>query len=730
MPKNNLFHFIKTQPLKQSLLPFEQAKLVQASDRNQNAYFRFELQINGPTTYFDYELLEHHVSVYEQSQDNSQYHYTAHFKDRQKNQFQLHVFFDQRDKPIQCSFTQKESSKQPIIIRDLDNEWQYLARMTSSNLIKPVRLQYNQLVQDLETRFVALEAEADHLSLNIASHYPAYNQKLEQTCDVLQELDLLARDKRYQGMIKMIKYCQLTFKPTEPVDSSLPTAAEPCSSFSRSETAEAICEKTSIPQPALVDASLDKEIDSLRQQYLDVSKEMTVGYAQRINSLYDQSLQLFLQLECIGDSPTTPNIATFYQLHHQIYREGLGLLRGALSQNLFPIAAQLGFLHHRLDDACLAKALIDKNHVFLDFLLTHGHYLLNNQPICLESTMYESAVQYCFQQGEPLLECFTVLIKHQTSLTTAVINGLPLAYLILSDLNHPFRPAIISQELITNKSFYSQLITGLTCCLVQTVDQSALRKQIKKDINLYRHTLSTFPTEKLPQSHREMNKALTMEIAKGTCGSIHDRLIQDPSVVKLTSEVHYIMKGFAKHLSFADRISYRQNNQTALKLTIDKLAMLQSVPYEQIVQGYTLVLHSQKQYMLNYLRSKEIEHLLKTSKSGATSTSKALRRELLQLRGEIAEHQQKSHSAFERISKTHIESSGQDDSSSKAMLLSNMSSLFKKPSSAAASSASAAAASASSPDNDADHELIETAISRWRNGNIDDAISYLTAQLS
>src|SRR5436190_22646762 len=105
MARNVLFNFIElylTDP--QSPLPNCQ-QLERNFTKEGREYYRFGLPHKHPVVFQDepyrYTLLNHHVSVYQtECKANpflSQYHYTAYFKDQDEAQYQLHVYFNDKN---------------------------------------------------------------------------------------------------------------------------------------------------------------------------------------------------------------------------------------------------------------------------------------------------------------------------------------------------------------------------------------------------------------------------------------------------------------------------------------------------------------------------------------------------------------------------------------------------------------------------------------------------------
>ena len=246
----------------------------------------------------------------------------------------------------------------------------------------------------------------------------------------------------------------------------------------------------------------------------------------------------------------------------------------------------------------------------LDFLLTYGQYLLNNQPMTIAGVHYTSAVDYCFQHSEIMIDCFKVLLKHKASITLAAESDLPIAYKILSNAACPLNSVVSESKLVREKDFYQKLVSSLTCFLIQNSEaEQALKKGIKKSISEYKEIIKHLKDSEIiaiPRCLKETSERLSQEIIKSPIGPMIMDVKQDPKFQKLSKEVRELQNQVLKISTPAEKKKLKDCMHKYLELMTERMDSIVDLQSEDVLPEVYRRLNEHKEYLLNSLRYKEL----------------------------------------------------------------------------------------------------------------------------
>jgi hypothetical protein len=171
-------------------------------------------------------------------------------------------------------------------------------------------------------------------------------------------------------------------------------------------------------------------------------------------------------------------------LQSAILTTGKNLLETLLLKREFELADALRNYTIYLPNTFIAISLATGNEKLLDFLLTHGECTINTFLIG-----GLSPVRFCFERHNskfPKIECLSVLIKHGVSLMVSAEDGLPIAYHILTTIQHPLNKALLdnAEKTLARKGFYRALIKSLENKVEKMKPCNPIRQKVLNNIKL------------------------------------------------------------------------------------------------------------------------------------------------------------------------------------------------------------------------------------------------------
>ncbi len=204
MIKNNLYNVIKELNLISSADIPNVTSTQLSIARSGTAYYLFNLPEVQELKISNYQLTEHHISVYKEHEEGfskSQYHYTAIFENRMGIKYRLHVFFDAQDKLVDNPAFAKlvdedENIYEPVSAGEEKNEFIDLACLYTSDWASYVRNQQSKMAEKLAKECAVLEKATSDLSINLELNKEPYIASLEQQIEKLRKLSLFVTNPR------------------------------------------------------------------------------------------------------------------------------------------------------------------------------------------------------------------------------------------------------------------------------------------------------------------------------------------------------------------------------------------------------------------------------------------------------------------------------------------------------------------------------------------------------
>lgn len=622
MAQNRLYDFILGQRLTDTVYnPIPDSILASDVNRKQQDYFRCELNIKNGSMYFGFQMSEHHLSIYKNVFDESQYHYTAHFSDKQ-GIYQLHVFFNEKDQPLSVSFKKREADEDGVVFlefkpeRDLSQEWTQLAIRTCTPVINILRAELNKELMQLEREFQKLELNVDRLSEDFKTNRNEYNQSVEQLYAVLEKLHALTNQDHYTGMSKMLRgtqqYFEMQYLQTINPCVGIYAAAEPHSCSVAVDTSTQHIMQILEPAQSKKITKFYAAVQDIKTQFETCSTGGHTEDVYFITKIYEE----LKRLEDCADSAPSDLCAEFHGIKHKIYKAGKRALYEAVQGQQLEKAKVLVPFHHLLNNVHFIHALETKNASVLDFLLAYGSYLLNNQPMIIGGRPYLSAVDYCYKNSETMADCFKILLKHNALITSAANDELPIAHKIIQAPDCALFKVVEQSKLLSQKEFYQNLASSLNCYLAQNPGLDAVEKKgVKKAMNSYRAAITQlesrnmmFATSEGREKLASLQKEMEASPAKGTI----IQLQADPEISKLLKETGRLQKELFKKFTPIERKEYRGALNHSTDWITKQMDILTIVDVKKHKSNVLEALLENRCYLLDHLRLKEIQITLKT----------------------------------------------------------------------------------------------------------------------
>ncbi|ASQ46120.1 hypothetical protein [Legionella clemsonensis] len=565
MAKNTLFNFLNSRFTRNTLIP-ECKKITLDTNKENNQYYRLELLLNEPVflrvNNQAYELLNHHISIYETEKLNnpqlSQYHYTAYFTDDGGEIFRLHVYFDANDElTMNAVFAKEEEENKyiPIETGQLDNDLINLAITYVKPVIASLRKEQHKIIEQLEEDFYKLEKEAAELFQGQEESSEEYCNKLESICDVLKALAPLVTHNLYLNKLRFFRNIQKTLAAESTAISSADALHPPTELIqedffeteednSVEEISSSLSENKTPPQSKRKKRTktADRAEQNLRQLSIEqqLLKQLDrTAQAQKLEDLLSK-IEVF-SLKHQKEKLSLSTFAELQRLHREIYSLGEKVFPTLLFERKFDLAKQLVSWHHLLNEKYLNLSLQTKNLGLLDFTLTHGHFNLTNQKVTIKDKVYPSAVHACFaldSKQSPMGDCLSILLKHGASLCVTNEKGLPLAYAIMSVPNHPFKAALLANrdKTLDSVKFLKELRFLLKNCLTAQFSQEE-KESILEEIDYCNSHLNFLLQPDLNTSSAKFFQKKSDEFIERHLGKIIKKLRTDPEITFLMTQM-------------------------------------------------------------------------------------------------------------------------------------------------------------------------------------------------
>lgn len=591
MVKNVLFNFIELYLAKSKITFPNCQRLERDFTKEGREYYRFELQHKYPVKLHDehhrYKLINHHVSVYQtESQANpflSQYHYTAYFEDEDGTQYQLHVYFNDKNemttKPV-FSICQGIDSFIPLESGQLHEDFINLACANAKPLIKTIRKQLTDRVKELETRYKTLDNQASILSASLPDNYENYITKLTEISETAKLLIPLASHERYQNHQKFIQrmitavieqYKHMRDDETSNHAPSQETQPSPLEEGKKSNDEAANqtpsqpvkSEKTSKKEKVKTPSVFDQAVLEIATQFNKLSCDNEEVSTTRLGDMLARVNELSLELDERDTVVSLDSLATLKNLHQKLHETGEKLFVRLLMSGKFKLAERLPPFYYLLDNY-LDMALQTRNHQLLDFILKHGDVNINNQEVNVKGKVYPSAVHCCLgcdTKTTPMVDCLSVLIAHGASVFGNDDNGLPIAHTILLTQNHPLKKAFTAnrEKTIESIPFYKQLISILKLYIAEkqpSQKPGSTSKKVVEAIAHYQEAIEELQRVIIPSNPSEKRLKSRLETFTDKHDTaVMEKIREDAEVIALKKKVQIAVNAFHKRLDYRQRVS-------------------------------------------------------------------------------------------------------------------------------------------------------------------------------
>lgn len=582
MPKNTLFNFAKDHVASSKTTKYAGSTLVCATNAHGVEYARFDLlrPSKVATKVGPYELTEHHVSVYADMIDSSQYHYTGYFT-KDKQSYQLHIYFNQQDSMTRGPLlSSKDGQPNPEIDAILSDDFASMALSQCTEVISSLRKDFSQKLIALKTTYQQLEAEATKLSENNPMQDQPYMGKLDKMLSLLKQLTPLEKHDHYERLQQLIMRMKIAYQTLSPVVIA-PACAAAAVDDSFSYHDDSVVDK----KLASIDfTSVDKEIESLLRDKIAFEPKTIEEKANQLCDLFLKSNELLLLLSDKKYTASRENLRQLYSLDHWIRREGETTLRKMLKKNDYNLLTMLEPFFYTLTQQDIESALETLNATKLDFLIKATGFQTNGQPVKVGQTLYPTAVHYCFQNPNlsNMVSVLSVLIEHGASLLVRD-NGLPIAHHLLSDESHPLHNVFaLSKKKMGSMQFYKALITELRSPLtkkdkvvVDAIETYTKKSSTLKDDQYLKHIA--------PHDFNKLEIELDRAAHNPTVSRIKEKLKLDKDLMDRIKQLNDKCMIFLQELSRSQQGNLLKNAKAILTNSNDCFDKLDcALSYEQI----------------------------------------------------------------------------------------------------------------------------------------------------
>lgn len=540
MPNNALHHVISKQffDIKKMI---NEITLVCLNHKQGNNYFLFELSLSHTVMVGDYELMNHHISVYEaplsKQDQNSQYHYTACFKDNADKQYRLHVYYDQKDDvvgPISFCLCVNDSLFEPIHIEEKEQLLIELATESSRDLMVVLRQQQAHLVEKHQKQYDKFEVMLNELSKDLQKNRVVYLQLIEKQLATLELLKDFSNANQYHvAVIKHLKQIQAHMLLE---DTALTEAHEKAFSNTMERSSYSPLNDRVVENFSLEDVSpqqpprqtISNELEQFTMSLNALTKrtdDKVVPDALELISNARQCLGLiaFDYVKVLGKEKEA-----LQALCNKLEKFAENLLKQLLLQEKFDQVLLMGSFFHTIPPQIFFLALMNDKLNLLEFLLKNKIFNVQYPDIEIKHVKYRSPVDYCFKHCSPKSSKFgvlSVLFKHGASLMEVDDSThWPFAAILLADEAHPYYDLLKKndQKTLENPEFFKQLNQILQGLLLKQVGD---HEYIEK-------------TNALIQSIQEEFQLLMNEkkLLKKTIGALIDGVAPPPLSFAATDE--------------------------------------------------------------------------------------------------------------------------------------------------------------------------------------------------
>jgi|GEM_PF-2118185 len=578
MPANVLYNFVKKEYEEGTILPADiHSRKISLLERavQQGAvpekYSLIDLPPVDLTITYDYryKLLEDHISIYEQVDPKnvylSRYHYTAYFNNNKGQEYQLHVYVDEKDQPVLIEFAIRnpEGSCTKIKIKkDLQVMFSELAidrmRLTMGNLQEKHREFSQSLVADYEI----LENNLRQLKSN---HDEKYEPLLSLLLEKVQALTLYHANPIYKRQAKLLQQIMQNYLSNPVSKKTVYSVQENKKEDSQEKDVE---EKDSKQE-------VSEKVDIAKKPIKKVYKENLSDYLPKLRALgkdldeasasfeknedifpcflkylqYCDMLELLTQENHIyADQETLKEIRNHYTRAHL---EARCLIRSDLIAGKYDLIEKLNDDLGDSAEMWFTAALLAGDSKALEFVLTHASVAINSLFIYNNY----NPVMYCFlhhSESQSKVKCLAALLDYGASIFVKLEDGFSVANHILRDANHPLLDALRCQ-LLPQVEFCKVVIKEIDE-KINKVDDEVIRKKLillKNNFNIHLSKIKSV-------SNKEAFKYMTYNVYspvyenKQIIDTI-DVFLMEPDTQQVINKYKECHKAYLKNLTSLQR---------------------------------------------------------------------------------------------------------------------------------------------------------------------------------
>lgn len=571
------------------------------------AYYKIDLerQHNIPGT--DYTITHHHIRISPKYDDDNPhmtcYHYSAHLRDSHDQSFRLHVYFNRQDHLTTAPELQDKHQQSVNLNDELLHAFAEQAVQAGHHTIAFLREQHRNMLSDLLKTHAAQNQQLENLSVDFQSNKADYFSILKDHIKSLQPLTKLADQQAYfKGKLslcqKFYKQLQQDLAPEEAAAQWIMATEDSDSSdeeidYSIQAGSSSNAPRAPLPVP---EENLLNLILTARDNYeQEQNAETIAAYFQAINNIFLLGKTTELTLE--ERAQLQGHVSTCEKI-------GSDQLVRALLTGDFESARKLFYFTNFIAHNTFVMSMTANRPQIADFLLSHSE--LSHQSTLFkpgrdgESTL---PVCYCLRRcrEKDYNDLLAVLIGHGASVLVPYDDGLPVAFHILKDPQHPLRKALTHSDRAKAPRFYKQLITLLNEYVASQDLTERVRAEIQNMITLFEVILHDRQQGK-NISGRLQPDELDQLLNRLDTG-ILESLYADPQILEAYGQLQQQVKRYNRQLNGLERNDAHQqrlldkqqssqqkrdlmaivNEIKGMKLTINKEEILRVIKIDSTI---------------------------------------------------------------------------------------------------------------------------------------------------
>jgi hypothetical protein len=441
MSQDKLYRFIKAELKTLNAKNDLHDGFIHKLSKEQHNLFILQLKRDGKEQVFSdqdqpYRLIGHHLSFYEIEDDKqpflSQYHYTAYFRDKNNEEYQLHVYINGSDKLVMRPILTKIGHGKVELSEEFSANLKEMAIKHSAPIMAQLRQQFNNKIKTLADEYKNLEAQLSALSVALSANKKKYLALLDVVCTQLETLIYFKEDEQYEALLRLFTVIKAKLTMPSAVQSEAKEAPSQTSVQASSipEALEGLDPKRPAKKPF---ADLVVAVSASHDEYLKLMKDDATLEIQLTGflELHKITHEALLSIDDIEFENSLAHLHTLNQFLEKCNALGVKLLEAMLVNKRYDLANTLRQYTPALAERMAKFAFRTGNGALLDFLLTHHVFSINT--FVMDGL---NPIQYCLKfhtEKTPKNAVFSVLIKHKAALQLEDEEGLPVVFQFLTE---------------------------------------------------------------------------------------------------------------------------------------------------------------------------------------------------------------------------------------------------------------------------------------------------------